>query len=256
MDLETRILRQRLLDAQQLPEILLLKESTTSTNDDVRELAQKNVATALVCSQIQTQGRGQHQREWISPKGNIYLSTLVNTQTTLDGRLALEIALNILQMPALSELKLQVKWPNDLYSLQGKWGGILVEPLSPHQAIVGVGMNLVTPMQLPTDQAVTSLSDLGLLQADRTELIAQLYLAIQNAKDWFDHGCYNLDQRFNHYAAFMHQAIRFEHHQGHITGSFEGINSEGAVMVHDQEGLKHFYQGRMRLIQHEYGSAL
>ena len=74
----------------------------------------KGVQQVLVCSRVQTQGRGQRQRQWISPEGNIYLSTLLHTQKAIDGRLALEIALNILQMPSLKGLDLQVKWPNDL----------------------------------------------------------------------------------------------------------------------------------------------
>ena len=144
MDLETRLLRQLLTNAQQLPEVLLLKQTTTSTNDDVREIAQKGMKGILVCSEMQTQGRGQRQRQWVSPVGNIYLSTMLETRTALDGRLVLEIALNILQMPALKGLtKLQIKWPNDLCSLQGKWGGILVEPLDLHRAIIGVGINLM-----------------------------------------------------------------------------------------------------------------
>ena len=157
MDAETRQLRQRLSDAGQVPDIVILKQTTTSTNDDVRELAQKNISSILICSETQTQGRGQHQRVWISPKGNIYLSTLINSQTPLDGRLALEVALNILQMPKLQGLNLQVKWPNDLYSQQGKWGGILVEPLSTHQAIVGVGINLFTPESQDPLQPISSL---------------------------------------------------------------------------------------------------
>ncbi|HAD69105.1 MAG TPA: biotin--[acetyl-CoA-carboxylase] ligase, partial [Acinetobacter radioresistens] len=75
---------------------------------DVREIAQKGIKSALVCSARQTQGRGQHQRPWVSPEGNIYLSTLLQTGTAIDGRLALEIALNILQCPSLQPLKLQV----------------------------------------------------------------------------------------------------------------------------------------------------
>ncbi|MDU5863388.1 MAG: biotin--[acetyl-CoA-carboxylase] ligase, partial [Acinetobacter sp.] len=114
MDLETRQLQQLLSAKNQLPEVVLLKATTTSTNDDIREIAQKGITTGLVCSAQQTQGRGQHQRQWISPEGNIYLSTLVQTRTPLDGRLALEVALNILQIPQLQALSLQVKWPNDL----------------------------------------------------------------------------------------------------------------------------------------------
>ena len=246
MDAETRQLRQRLSDAGQVPDIVILKQITTSTNDDVRELAQKNIASILICSETQTQGRGQHQRQWMSPQGNIYLSALVNSSTPIDGRLALEVALNILQMPKLQGLNLQVKWPNDLYSPHGKWGGILVEPLSPHQAIVGVGVNLFTPELDDALQPISSLTDFGLNHLNRIDIIAQLYLAIQQAAQWFEHGCYHLTERFNHHAAFMHEFVQFEHYQGLLTGRFEGINQDGAVLLSTDGQQQAFYQGRMR----------
>ena len=246
MDLETRQLQKILDDAHQLPEVLILKPVTTSTNDDVREIARKGMHSVLVCSTRQTQGRGQRQRQWVSPEGNIYLSTLLNTRTAIDGRLALEIALNILQMPSLNALKLQVKWPNDLYSLQGKWGGILVEPISPHQVIVGVGINLEPVPQAQIDQHATSLRELELEDISRIQLIAELYMAIQQASEWFDHDCPNLAARFNHYAAFKNQAVEFEHHSGLCSGIFLGIQDDGSVNIETAEGLKQFYQGRLR----------
>lgn len=246
MDLETRQLQKILDDAHQLPEVLLLKPVTTSTNDDVREIALKGVHSVLVCSSKQTQGRGQRQRQWVSPEGNIYLSTLLNTRTAIDGRLALEIALNILQMPSLQDLDLQVKWPNDLYSRQGKWGGILVEPISPHQVIVGVGINLEPVLKAQIDQHATSLRELGLQDISRIQLIAELYMAIQQASAWFDHDCYNLAARFNHYAAFINQAVEFEDHSGVCSGIFQGIQDDGSVNIDTPDGLKQFYQGRLR----------
>ncbi|MDM1756330.1 MULTISPECIES: biotin--[acetyl-CoA-carboxylase] ligase [Acinetobacter] len=248
MDLETRHLRELLSNAQQLPEILLLKHSTTSTNDDVRDIALKGIKTVLVCSEIQTQGRGQHQREWVSPIGNIYLSTLLQTQTTIDGRLALEIALNILQMPSLKNLPhLQIKWPNDLYSSQGKWGGILVEPISPNEAIVGVGINLLPLPQAQLDQQATSIVQLGVEFPNRIQMISELYLAIHQAGQWFDHGCYNLAARFNHYAAFMDKNVYFEQIKGNIEGTFKGISDDGSVHLQTAQGLINVYQGRLRL---------
>ncbi|MGA9699223.1 MAG: biotin--[acetyl-CoA-carboxylase] ligase [Acinetobacter sp.] len=249
MDLETRQLQKILDEAHQLPEVLILKPVTTSTNDDVREIALKGVHSVLVCSLRQTQGRGQRQRQWVSPEGNIYLSTLLNTRTPIDGRLALEIALNILQMPSLKNLELQVKWPNDLFSKQGKWGGILVEPISPHQVIVGVGINLAPIPKEQIDQHATSLRELGLIVIQRTELIAELYMAIQQASEWFDHHCYNLAARFNHYAAFKNQAVEFEHHSGLCSGIFLGIQDDGAVNIETRGGLKQFYQGRLRRLE-------
>ncbi len=246
MDLETRQLRQLLSEQHQLPEVLLLKQTTTSTNDDVRAFAQKGITSVLVSSAQQTQGRGQRQRQWVSPEGNIYLSTLLSLGTPIDGRLALEIALNILQMPSLQPLNLQVKWPNDLYSPQGKWGGILIEPLSPQQVIVGVGINTAPMSDHQLDQQVSSLTELGLLQPNRLKLIAELYLAIQQAGQWFNHGCPNLAQRFNHHASFMGDSVEFEHHHGLSTGIFRGIADDGAVQLETTNGIELFYQGRLR----------
>ena len=245
-DFATRQLQQLLNAKNQFPEIVLLKTTTTSTNDDMREIAQKGISSGLVCSAQQTQGRGQHQRQWSSPEGNIYLSTLIQTKTALDGRLALEVALNILQMPSLQGLSLQIKWPNDLYSAQGKWGGILVEPLSPHQAIVGVGINLNTPPVENADQPITSLAMLGLAHIDRLTLIAELYTAIKQASQWFEHGSYNLAERFNHHAIWLNQQVEFEHAQGKLQGRFQGISNDGAVLI-KTDYVQAFYQGRLRL---------
>jgi len=245
-DLATRQLQQLLNAKNQFPEIVLLKTTTTSTNDDMREIAQKGISSGLVCSALQTQGRGQHQRQWSSPEGNIYLSTLIQSKTALHGRLALEVALNILQMPSLQGLSLQIKWPNDLYSAQGKWGGILVEPLSPHQAIVGVGINLNTPPVENADQPITSLTMLGLAHTDRLMLIAELYTAIQQASQWFEHGSYNLAERFNHHAIWLNQQVEFEHAQGKLQGRFQGISNDGAVLI-KTDHVQAFYQGRLRL---------
>ncbi len=250
MDLETRHLRQLLTQANQLPEILLLKQTTTSTNDDVRDIAQSGVNTVLVCSETQTQGRGQHQREWVSPIGNIYLSTLLETRTPIDGRLALEIALNILQMPSLKHLtNLQIKWPNDLYSTQGKWGGILVEPISSNQAIVGVGINLLPIPEQDVSQQATSVVQLGVQYPNRIQMISELYLAIQQAGQWFNHGCYNLAARFNHYAAFLDQAVYFEQINDSVEGIFNGIHDDGSVNLLTAIGSVNVYQGRLRLIE-------
>jgi len=245
-DFATRQLQQLLNAKNHFPEVVLVKTVTTSTNDDIREIAQKGINTGLVCSAQQTQGRGQHQRAWASPEGNIYLSTLIQSKTALDGRLALEVGLNILQMPSLQDLPLQVKWPNDLYSSQGKWGGILIEPLSSHQAIVGVGINLNTPPVNNADQPISSLTQLGLKNADRLGLIAELYSAIQQAAQWFEHGSYNLAERFNRHAIWLNQQVEFEHAQGKIQGLFQGISNDGAVIIKtDQQ--QHFYQGRLRV---------
>ena len=249
MDLDTRLLQQKLTEVSQLPEVLILKPVTTSTNDDVREVALKGINSVLICSRKQTQGRGQQKRQWVSPEGNIYLSTLLNVQNPIDGRLALEVALNITQMPSLEGLNLNVKWPNDLYFNHKKLGGILIEPISATQAVVGVGINLAPIQDDAIKHSTTSLQEIGLHHIDRISLIAELYLAIQQAGQWFDHHCYNLGARFNHHAAFMNQQVVLEHQNGQVKGLFLGIQDDGSIQIQTQNGLEVFYQGRLRLSQ-------
>ena len=150
-------------------------------------------------------------------------------------------------MPIRQGLTLQVKWPNDLYSLQGKWGGILVEPISPKQVVVGVGINLSPLTADIPDQQVTSLHELGLSQVSRIQLIAELYLAIQQAGQWFNYGSQNLSGRFNRHAAFIQQQVEFTDLQGQYSGSFLGIQDDGAVKIGTDQGIQTFYQGQLRL---------
>lgn len=255
MDLDTRLLQKKLTEVNQLPEVLVLKPVTTSTNDDVREVALKGINSVLICSRKQTKGRGQKQKTWVSPEGNIYLSTLLNLQTPIDGRLALEIALNIIQMPSFNTLGFKVKWPNDIYFNQQKLGGILVEPISSHQTVVGVGINLSPIIDEQINQQVTSLEEIGLKSIDRLNLIAELYLAIQLAGQWFNHSSYNLAARFNHHAAFINQAIEFEHHSIEFQhqskksyGKFLGIQNDGAIILESKNKTSMFYQGSLRLL--------
>ncbi len=67
-------------------------------------------------------------------------------------------------------------------------------------------MNLYPMPKAGIEQRATSLSELGFARPNRLQLIAELYAAIQLAGEWFNHNCYNLAARFNHYAAFMQQA--------------------------------------------------
>lgn len=231
------------------PDVMLIQTCTASTNDDLLQLCQQqpHLTSALVCSETQTQGRGQHQRTWCSPQGNIYFSSFVQLQRPLDGKLALEVALNIIHCPSLQDYPLQIKWANDLYSPLGKWGGILIEPIDTHRVVVGVGINLqpLSDQQRSTiTQACTSLNELGIsIQAN--PFIAELYIAIQNAVQWFNYGSQNLKQRFNHVAYRLNEIIEFEYQQQILKGQYLGINDDGALILHHQHGEQCFYNGRM-----------
>jgi BirA family transcriptional regulator, biotin operon repressor / biotin---[acetyl-CoA-carboxylase] ligase len=98
----------------------------------------------------QTAGRGQHQRVWMSPVGNIHAAWRwphpANT-VDLDERWFnfASLMAGYLMARIISEefgLHIKIKWPNDLLVNEKKIGGILTEARQ-GQLVIGIGINIV-----------------------------------------------------------------------------------------------------------------
>ena len=110
----------------------------------------------LVTSE-QTAGRGRRQRPWIAPRGNLAASILevlevapaVAATLGFAAGLALEAALRRLSVEAArcaasaQDLKLSLKWPNDVLAGRQKLAGILLEAEAVADrlaVVVGIGV--------------------------------------------------------------------------------------------------------------------
>lgn len=133
--------------ARSSPDALIRTVATTaSTNDDVALLAREGAPEGLwLRADQQTGGRGRQGREWVSPPGNLYASTLVRLTAgdppaaTLS--LVAGVALHQVAQAYAPEVQLMLKWPNDLLTDGAKLAGILLER---HEdaVIAGIGVNL------------------------------------------------------------------------------------------------------------------
>jgi BirA family biotin operon repressor/biotin-[acetyl-CoA-carboxylase] ligase len=129
---------------------------TPSTQDVVRGLAEIGEPEGLAVQAMQqTKGRGRHGNDWVSPMGNLYVSSLLRPSCKADkaGQMAFVTAL------ALSEAMGEVidasraktlKWPNDILIDGEKISGILLETkLDSHgrvdYLIIGTGVNIFAP---------------------------------------------------------------------------------------------------------------
>lgn len=224
--------------------------STSSTNDVAKAINSHALTSALVISNQQQAGRGQAGRTWQSPKGNLYLSLRWTLQHPVSGRLALEVALALVNMPILAHhAGLQIKWPNDLYFNGAKWGGILIEPLHDNQVVIGVGLNL-QPMQAQvSDQQVTDLQAITGQALDVTELAVQTTLALIHACQQFDHGSLELPTRFAVFDALLQQQVVVHSPaQTDVQGTIIGIQPDGALLLNTLNGTKVIYSGKVRAI--------
>ena len=132
----------------------------SSTNTIARQYALENSNTVdVVVTDFQTEGRGRLQRDWYSNRGeNILFSMIFRPKISaqMAPRCTLLWAASIAQ-----ELGLLVKWPNDIFTTEGrKVAGVLCEASFQNNRvdylIAGIGIN-VHQKEFPEDTYASSL---------------------------------------------------------------------------------------------------
>ena len=116
----------------------------TSTMDVARELAGRSGLRpwASVITPIQTGGRGQLRRAWLSAPGNVLATLVCPPAEGLWNDLRPLVLGHLLAEALMDEYPgVEVKWPNDLLLDGRKIGGILVEE-RPGLVLAGLGLNL------------------------------------------------------------------------------------------------------------------
>ncbi len=91
---------------------------------------------------IQTRGRGQLGRSWISRSGNLFATIrLPQSAATLGNLLPLALGAVLVEVMADLGLPAEVKWPNDILVGRTKVGGVLVEERG-RDLLAGIGINV------------------------------------------------------------------------------------------------------------------
>ncbi len=131
-----------------------------------QEAQQGAVEGTVVIADEQTAGRGRLRRVWLSPKGNIALSVILYPSVAYLPSLVMLASLAVIHsIEAVTGLKSQVKWPNDVLINGKKVCGVLVESVVRGDivdyAIIGIGVNVnLRPYDFSEIQTTaTSLSD-------------------------------------------------------------------------------------------------
>lgn len=106
----------------------------------------------------QSAGKGRQGRQWISPRGNFFGSTVVELQPGDPSAPSLSLAAGLALIEAVDvavpNLPLMLKWPNDLLLGGEKLAGILLER-SGERIVAGFGVNLASAPSLPGRQAAS-----------------------------------------------------------------------------------------------------
>ncbi len=235
---------------------LLHLKSTSSTNQDAFQLALAGKAEHGfgVIADSQREGRGRLGRAWSSPvNSGLYCSIILRPdlplsqfpQITLTAGLALCQMVESLDIPDFG-----VKWPNDLYCLGKKCGGILVEssPLAADSenlfVVVGTGLNVNTDVADFPDALVRSATSLFLETGKRWQ-VHTLYekyrtLLLQNMKIHEEIGFSAILEEWRKRDVLFGREMQWvTRDKKLIVGKGLGPDAEGRLLAEDSAGHIH-----------------
>ena len=116
----------------------------------------KHIGDNNICliADQQTEGKGRRGNQWVSPKGNMYLSFLFDYNLSIEEHfLCTAVAANSIILCLNNYIKenIYIKWPNDIIVNDSKIAGIMTEIVEHNDikyVIIGIGINIATSPQL------------------------------------------------------------------------------------------------------------
>ncbi len=254
-----KIVRASALDIAQVQETLSANifgnplhyfHEINSTNTHLRELAESGAPQGIVVvAETQTQGRGRLGRRWESPGfANLYLSILLRpklspahaAQITLVAAVALADVVDT-YVPG----RAAIKWPNDILVGGKKLAGILTEASCDaervHYVILGIGVNLNYPVAAMPDEIrgrATSLIEVTGAAVSRESFLLRLIQGVERCYGELEQAGFDaLAPRWESYFAWRGKRVRVELLDQVTTGTAQGIDRDGALIVMDDGGV-------------------
>jgi len=232
-----------------------------STNAALKRRAlSEDIHGVALFAETQTAGRGRLGRVWVSPpKSNIYLS--LGWRTGLEP---LELAgLSLAAGCAIGEglernfgLKMQLKWPNDLYLGGKKCGGVLIDLVQSSNQdwtiVVGVGLNVAMPNSggNDIDQPWTDLGSHSAVPLTRNEVGGQLLGALVPLLSSWQVGAFSQwRESWSRRDLMAGHQITVQQGNHSISGRADGVDQSGALRVVTNEGLTVVQSGEASMLR-------
>ncbi len=216
-------------------------ELLDSTNEEAKRIiSEKNINPdkIIISADNQTNGRGRHGREWVSEKGNLFVSYIFNISKEFSPELySYFCALAITRILQAHSLMPKLKWPNDILLNGGKICGILLEKHGDF-LVCGIGININSCPDFLLDKKTTSLKDHN-INLTKDEILFSLSK--------------NLEEILSNYTKNGFSGLEKEINDIFLKGSAEidlvGAKTKGEIICIDENGKMNFSteQGIIRI---------
>jgi BirA family biotin operon repressor/biotin-[acetyl-CoA-carboxylase] ligase len=211
----------------------------------------------ICLAEYQSAGRGRRGRSWQSPYGHhLYASMYWRLEHGLSQAmgLSLVVACSIVSvLKALGVTELGLKWPNDIYLDNKKLAGILVELINSAQKgcqlVIGFGINMSMSQSQGEliEQPWSDLSTLGTMP-DKTALMIALHGQLKQDLVLFEaKGLGGFIERWQQDDLFMDREVTLLMVPNEVSGTYRGIDEQGALLLQTAQGLQAFVGGEISL---------
>ena len=145
--------------------VFRFKKVKSTNNTAIRIIRNSKLENGMIISELQSDGRGQYGRRWISEKGNLFVSLFYiqnNLYLTLKQLTKINSFLVKKLLAKYYKKKISFKKPKDLIKKKKKICGILqetIDKLDKKYLIVGIGINLIKSPNI-NNYPTTNLYDL------------------------------------------------------------------------------------------------
>ncbi|MGH9469556.1 MAG: biotin--[acetyl-CoA-carboxylase] ligase [Terriglobia bacterium] len=219
-----------------------------STNTEALRLAARGALHGtVVVAEEQTAGRGRLGRSWYSEKGSgIYASILLRPPFPPSRAPLLTLVAGISAHQAiaqLTDLKPEIRWPNDLLLGGKKVGGILTEMSAEvdrvHSVVLGIGLNVNHVAMPPALSGIASSLRIETGKAySRVRLTAILLRETERFyRMLLDEGGGAIATRWEQASGFARgRRVRVLRTAGEAFGATEGLEPSGALRVRFDDG--------------------
>jgi len=212
---------------------------------------------SVLAAELQTAGRGRMGRTWHSGLGNaLTFSLLWRFDCGLNALSGLSLAVGVAIVRALNKVGVagvQLKWPNDILTPQGKLGGVLIEAqgdmLGPSAVVIGIGLNCALPTHLvrQIDQPASALEDVCATMPTRNQLLAVALQELAGVlRQFAQSGFAALRAEWEQYHIHQNEPVQLQLADGSIAnGKARGVNDSGELYLETAQGARYFNSGEV-----------
>ena len=201
----------------------------------------------IIIAERQSAGKGRLGRKWFSPEGGIWLSIILYPRLSPSyiPRMTLMTAVAVVNsLKKYTDIKTQIKWPNDILINEKKFCGILTEMSAEldliNWVVVGIGINAnINQVEFPEDIKYNSVS-LKEILGKKISRVRLIQIFLEEFEKYYER------LKRKEFSSVLKEWKLFSHTLGKkikvnigekvVTGEAIDINEKGALILKKKDG--------------------